>query len=133
MAIIIGNNRPNQPINPQPIQESISSNNKGFTRYVGYNNAKDFENQLITLYIQTKTDGIFIDKPIPNPSNPEVTKISSIINATTELTQSSLMDILTKIQNSKIVDFSKINPKYKFKRDNEYFLGNNSRYRENIT
>lgn len=110
MAIIIGNNRPNQPINPQPIQESISSNNKGFTRYVGYNNEKDFENQLITLYIQTKTDGVFIDKSIPNPSSPEVAKISSIINATTELTQSSLMDILTKIQNSKIVDFSKINP-----------------------
>ena len=123
MAINIGNNRRLSPNNqpPQPPQtasaptvplqpQSTGNQSDGFTRYVGYDNAKDFEAKLVELYAKTKNDGAFIEKSIPNPSNPEVTRLAGIIDTNVEITAMVVADYMRKLANARIFDLSKINP-----------------------
>lgn len=117
MAIKFGNNRDNTtdsaatPVpsaaSKQPVPQ-ISAGSSNFIRYVGYNDQKSFERTLIDLYAKTKSDGVFIDKTIPNPSNPEVSKLSSIADVSQELNEASITGILQKLQLSRLLELNKI-------------------------
>lgn len=90
------------PDAPQPVQQK-----NGFKRYAGYDNAENFKKFLTDLYAETKSDGAFIDKTIPNPSNPEVNAISSLIDTSAEFSEQYLKNSINNIS-GKMIDFSKI-------------------------
>ncbi len=122
MAINIGNigsNRgandqtatPTAPARPVPTIKLNSANpavSSDFTRYVGYTDAVSFEKKLVELYLETKKDGLFIDKPVPKPSSPEVTKLSSIISIPQDLDKKVVLNIITQLQTVKLLDLKKI-------------------------
>lgn len=122
MAINIGNigsNRganndnttPTAPSRPVPkiqINTADSAVSSDFTRYVGYTDAVSFEKKLVELYIETKKDGLFIEKPVPKPSNPEVSKLSSIISIPQDLDKKVVTKIITQLQTAKLLDLNKL-------------------------
>lgn len=121
MAIQFGNNRGNNQTNstqPAPASPVINTTAQvtptqnaspsAFTRYIGYTDASDFEKKLIELYADTKTNGIFIDKPIQKPLPAEAGKYTSIPGVNAELTTSSVTNIFNFMHTSKILDFGKI-------------------------
>lgn len=99
---------PKRPVPTITTQNTASAAKSDFTRYVGYDDAVSFEKKLVELYIKTKTDGLFIDKPVPKPSNPEVTKINSICDIPQELDEAAVTGIINKLQSSKLLDLKKI-------------------------
>lgn len=110
MAIKFGNNNDNAPKvqNTETTHVQSANTSSAFTRYIGYTDADAFEKQLIDLYAKTKQNGVFIDKTIPNPSNPEVSKISSVINVNADLDVSSITQSLRKLSSSRLLDLTKI-------------------------
>lgn len=86
--------------------EKISSSDK-FKRYIGYDNETEFKKFLSDLYTDTRKDGIFIDKTILNPSNPEVNAISSVIDTSAEFSDEYVRKCISRISGS-MIDFSKI-------------------------
>lgn len=72
---------------------------KKFRRYVGYDDAKAFSDMLTELYIKSRTDGIFIDGTIPNPSIDESQKISSRITLPTgDITLNDIVNNLNSLK-----------------------------------
>ncbi|MDO5561050.1 MAG: YceG family protein [Oscillospiraceae bacterium] len=110
MAIKFGNNNENAPVvqntapSPVPATGSVSA----FTRYIGYTDAGAFEKKLIDLYAKTKQNGVFIDRTIPNPSNPEISKISSVIDINAQLNAITITEQIRKIKSARLMDLSKI-------------------------
>lgn len=106
-------NKHNNAGQPQPkpaMAENLPSpakNDNGFKRYAGYDNENDFRKFINDLYADTQNNGIFINKPIPNPSNPEVNKISSAIDMNTEFSDSYIKSCIVRISGN-MIDFSKI-------------------------
>jgi hypothetical protein len=84
-----------------------AKNGNGFTRYAGYDNENDFRKFIADLYADTKNNGIFIDKSIPNPSNPEVNAISSAIDMQAEFSDAYVKSCIIRISGN-MIDFSKI-------------------------
>lgn len=79
----------------------------GFMRFAGYDNAESFREFLTGLYAETKTDGVFIDRNIPNPSSPEVNAISSALSISDNFSEQYVRDTISKISGT-MLDFSKI-------------------------
>ncbi|MGN0605117.1 MAG: YceG family protein [Oscillospiraceae bacterium] len=100
------NNNIPKPESPEIPQEN-NIHSDGFTRYAGYDDAQKFTEFLTNLYTDTQSDGIFIDKPIPNPSSPEVNSISNLIDVSAELTDEFIKQSVVKCSGS-LIDFSKI-------------------------
>ena len=92
---------------PQPVPE-LSSVDSNFTRYIGYDDAENFKEFLTGIYAGTKTNGIFFDKHISNPASPEVAKITASCDIPADITREAMGDIVKKLQNSSVIDFSKI-------------------------
>lgn len=104
----IAQNIQNDPVSaPQSVPE-ISTVDSNFTRYIGYDDVDSFKSFLTEIYAGTKNNGIFFDKPITNPASPEVTKISSACEIPDEINYDTMNSILKKLQNSAVIDFSKI-------------------------
>lgn len=92
------------PQNDQNVQKTDSL----FNRYIGYNDEKEFTDFLTSLYVDTKTKGLFFDKPIPNPANPEVSKINSTVQIPDTPDRDSVKNILDSLQSSLVMDIRKI-------------------------
>ncbi len=90
----------NENITPMNETHSVQTTNIKFKRYIGYDNPQEFKEFLNSLVSKAQKDGIFIDKTIPNPSNPEVSLFMSDMSA--EITQEYISSLVGK------VDFSKI-------------------------
>lgn len=79
-----------------------------FKRYIGYDDAESFKAFLTELYAQTKNNGLFFDKTIPNPANTEVNKISSVYDIPAELDKETVKDILKMLESASLLDTGKI-------------------------
>lgn len=98
----------NSRYSPQPENKPAPAAEKnGFDRYIGYDNPDDFTKFLIRLYSDTKKDGAFIEKTIPNPSNPEVSAISSVISISEDFSEQFVRNSIHAVSGS-MIDFSKI-------------------------
>lgn len=87
---------------------AVQKSDSAFSRYIGYNNEKDFADFLTSLYVDTKTKGLFFDKPVPNPANPEINKINSSVNIPDNPDRESVRNILDTLQSSAVLDISRI-------------------------
>lgn len=87
--------------------EKISSSSDKFKRYIGYDNETEFKKLLSDLYTDTRKDGVFIDKTILNPSNPEVNAISSVIDTSAEFSDEYVRKCISRMSGS-MIDFSRI-------------------------
>lgn len=114
MAIRLGGgnheNPPSTTSTPRAIPTITSGNNsiKNFTRYIGYDNAAEFEKKLIELYLNTKKDGLFLDKPIPNPQPPEVNKVTPYIQNSSEFNVQTIKSIISQFVSVRLIDTGKI-------------------------
>ncbi len=114
LAIQIGNNRGNTPATATPASPSnpainataqeVQSASSNFTRYIGYTNSADFEKKLVDLYAKTKTNGVFIDKPIGNPLPVEAQKYTSIPGINSPLNVGTVTNILNFMTTSRMLD-----------------------------
>ncbi|MBE6853956.1 MAG: hypothetical protein E7505_10920 [Ruminococcus sp.] len=115
MAIKFGNSGNSQSSDIQqsaavvPVSQTpVSAQSSDFKRYIGYDDANTFEGLLTELYAKAKNNGIFFDKAIPNPANPEITKISSITQIPNQLDRDAIKNIISSLQSANVLDLSKI-------------------------
>ncbi len=92
---------------PQPENRPSAQSNANFSRYIGYNDEKDFTDFLTSLYVDTKTNGLFFEKTIPNPANPEVSKISQAGAVPDEPGREDITGILNSLRNASVMDISR--------------------------
>lgn len=104
------NNKTAEPVTPAAPQNTQTSQktSSDFTRYIGYSSEQEFTDFLTELYVNTKTQGLFLDKPIPNPANPEVNKINSSVSIPNEFDTASVRSLLDSLQSSSVLDISHI-------------------------
>ncbi len=94
------------PENAAPATTGRITANPNFNRYIGYDNEKDFTDFLTELYVNTRTNGLFFDKPIANPAGPEVNKINSIITIPEEPDKETVKSFLDTLRSSGTLDIT---------------------------
>ncbi|WP_044975086.1 YceG family protein [Ruminococcus sp. HUN007] len=99
--------KPSAPQTNAPAAAATGTASDTFNRYIGYDNEKDFTELLISFYVGTKTNGLFFDKPIANPANPEVNKISSLITIPDEPDKETIKGFLEKLRASSVLDITR--------------------------
>ena len=118
MAIRLGGGISNSPENSAaaagsaPVPQTTNTPAPAdFTRYIGYDDKESFETILTDIYINTKKNGMFFDKTIPNPASPEVSKISETADIPNEPNKETIRSILNSLQSASLLDLSKIGSK----------------------
>jgi hypothetical protein len=93
--------------NPREVDLTANFDTSRYNRYVGYDDLKSFKNMVVKLYIDTKKSGMFIDKPIPSPSKPEIDKFQDVIgNIQNVDDRNVLYSMVGKLISTSTVDFS---------------------------
>lgn len=109
------NQRPTENVVSATSVNSINSTNldsSKYDRYVGYNDAISFRKNIIKLYIDTKKNGMLIERQIPNPSKPEIDKFQEIIGNLQDVDNKTIIyDIISKLISTNTVNFSNFNSK----------------------
>lgn len=96
------------PVSAPQISSENTNADSNFKRYIGYDDAENFKAFLTGLYAETKNNGLFFDKPIPNPVNPEVNKINAVYSIPSELDRDTVRDIIRMLESASVIDTGKI-------------------------